>query len=225
MVYGLIPVAVHTTGGVRIGAMVFNQTSVDRLSSMGITAKEYDQQLTKKFYHQRYLFQLLLESLWEEVLSDLDNTPFNRFYAATGLPTDSEVHNSLYDFYNYLRLFKSGGKLGLYKHRQAEWKGPIVRLSRSDCPSPRLDIIADKIFIYRGMSVAEFDSKIFGQSWTTDIQVAKKFATDTYEDQRDGVVAVTNLNKSGIIHIFTDDPESEVVIDSASIKSAHIFNA
>lgn len=205
--------------------MIFDQASIDRLRSMGINAHEYDQQLTQNFGHQRCVFQRLIELLWEEVLSDLDNAPFNSFYAATRLPTDSEIHNYLYDFYNYLRLFKDGGKLGLYKHRQAEWKGPIVRLSRSDCPNPRLDILADKSCIYRGMSVTEYESRSFGQSWTTDVQVAKRFAVDTYEDQQDGVIAVANLNRSGVIYVFADDPESEVVVDSGSIKSAHIFNA
>lgn len=124
-----------------------------------------------------------------------------------------------------MRLFKDGGKLKLYKHRQAEWEGPIVRISRSGCPNPKLDLLADKNCIYRGMSVAEYESGSFGQSWTTDVQVAKKFAVDTYESQRDGVVAVADLNKSDVIYVFADDPESEVVINSSSIRSAHIFNA
>ena len=204
--------------------MAFDQISIDRLRDMGIDAQEYDQQLTQKFGSQCFIFKQLLESFWGEVLSDLDNTPFNSFYAATGLPSDSEIHNSLYDFYNYLRLFKDGGKLKLYKYRQAEWKGPIVRLSRSDCPAPKLELLADKTCIYRGMSTAEYESGVFGQSWTIEVQVAKKFAIDTYEDQRDGVVAVTNINKSDVIYIFENDPESEVVIDSRSIRSAHIFN-
>lgn len=207
--------------------MIFNQISIDRLRDMGIDAQEYDQQLTKKFGHQCFIFQRLLESFWDEVFVDLDNAPFNNFYAATELPTDSdsEIYNSSYDFYNYLRLFKNGGKLRLYKHRQAEWEGPIVRLSRSDCPNPKLDLLAGKSCIYRGMSVAEYESRSFGQSWTTDVQVAKRFAVDTYEDQRDCVIAVANLDRSGVIYVFPDDPESEVVIDSSSIRSANIFNA
>lgn len=205
--------------------MVFNQISIDRLRDMGIDAQEYDQQLTQKFGLQCFIFQCLLESFWEEVFVDLENAPFNNFYAATELPIDSEIHNSSYDFYNYLRLFKNGGKLRLYKHRQAEWEGPIVRLSRSDCPNPKLDLLADKSCIYRGMSVAEYKSRSFGQSWTTDVQVAKRFAIDTYGDQRDGVIAVANLDRSGVIYVFEDDSESEVVIDSSSIRSVNIFNA
>lgn len=205
--------------------MIFDQISIGRLGDMGIDAQDYEIQLTQKFNHQCFIFQRLLELFWDEEFDDLDNTPFNSFYAATGLPSDSEIHNSSYDFYNYLRLFKDGGKLKLYKHRQAEWKGPIVRLSRSDCPTPKLDLLVDKNFIYRGMSATEYKSRSFGQSWTTDVQVAKKFAVDTYEDQRDGVVAVANLNRPDVIYVFEDDPESEVVIDSSSIRSAHMFNA
>lgn len=78
--------------------MIFDQISIERLRGMGIDAQDYDQQLTKRFGLQIFIFQHMLESLWDEVLVELDNTPFSSLYAASGLPTDSEIHNSSYDF-------------------------------------------------------------------------------------------------------------------------------
>ena len=158
-------------------------------------------------------------------MDDLDSTPFNSFYAATGLHTEGEIYNSAYDLFNYLRIFNAGGKLSLYKRRQAEWNGPIVRLSKSDCPDPRLDLLAGKNTIYRGMSIAEFSSGNFGQSWTTDVLVATRFAVDTYEDQKDGVVVVTSPDLSNVIYVFPDDSEHEVVVVSGSVTSASRLNA
>lgn len=203
--------------------MEFNIKNIERLKTMGICAHQFSQQITEKFGNQSEIFQTLMERFWNESLDQLDNSDFNEFYCLTGLPTEGDIYNSSYDFYNYLRLFQSGGKLSLYKHRQAEWDGPVVRLCRSDFPCPSLDLLEGKNEIYRGMSVAEFNSKKFGQSWTTDVLVAMRFATSTYEDQQDGVVVVTKLELSDVIYVFENDPESEVVIASEKIVSANRY--
>lgn len=205
--------------------MIFDLKSIDHLKTMGINAHQFNEQIAGKFGNQSAIFQSLVEKFWRESFDQLDNSAFNNFCSSTGLPTEGRIYNSSYDFYNYLRLFKSSGKLGLYKHRQAEWDGPVVRLSRSDCPHPSLDLLSGKNEIYRGMSIAEFDSKNFGQSWTTDVQVAMRFATCTYENQQDGIVSVTNLELSSVIHVFENDPESEVVIASDQIASANRYQA
>ncbi|QLF94880.1 hypothetical protein HW090_17500 [Pseudomonas sp. ABC1] len=205
--------------------MTFDKISVDRLKEMGIDAREYHQQLADQFGHQSKIFKSLIDSFWNTPLKHLDHTQFNAFFATTKISTEDAIHDSAYDFFNYLRCFKDGGKIGLYKHRQAEWKGPIVRLAKSDCPNPKLNLLAGKDNIYRGMSCAEFDSRGFGQSWTTDIEVARKFATATYEDQQDGIVAVTSLNFSNIIHVFECGSESEVVVDIGSITSVNRLDA
>jgi hypothetical protein len=205
--------------------MIFDPKSIERLKAMGIDAQEYDQQLSKELDDQSSILQSLIEFFWGVELHGLESATFNNFYAKSGLPTTSNIHNAAYDLFNYLRLFKSGGKMALYKHRQAEWSGPIVRLDESDCPSPRLDLLAGKNEIYRGMSIAEFESGKLGQSWTTDVQVARRFATKTYEDQLDGIVAVAKLILRNVIHVFPEDSESEVVVASGSIISADKFDA
>lgn len=205
--------------------MIFDSKSIERLSAMGINAAEYSQQLTEKLGHQSSVFQLLLENFWNKKLSNLDNTPFKSFYTLTKLPIEGEIYNSAYDFFNYLRLFNSGGKLALYKHRQAEWKGPAISLYKSDFPDKNLHLLTNKNYIYRGMSINEFESKNFGQSWTTDIAVAMKFAQETYEDQLDGIVAMSNLDLPNVIYVFPNDHESEVVVAKGSISFANRLNA
>ncbi|MGV4801459.1 hypothetical protein ACSMEB_20400 [Stenotrophomonas maltophilia] len=191
--------------------MIFDSQSIKRLEAMGIDVEEYNKKLLREFSDQASVFQYLIEFMSGAVLGQ-DNSLFNEFSMINGLCSGSGIHDAAFDLFNYFRLYQDGGRLKLFKCRQAEWNGPIVRLDRSDCPSPRLDILEGKRWIYRGMSIAEFNSKNFGQSWTTDVQVAKRFAAETYEDQRDGVVAVAELNLRNVIYAFLDDPESEVVI-------------
>lgn len=198
--------------------MIFDGQSIRRLEAMGIDAEEYNVKILGEFLDQASVFQCLIESVWDVVL-DQDNAPFNEFSAINGLCSGGLIHGAAFELFNYIRLYQGGGVLNLFKHRQAEWNGPAVRLDRSDCPSPRLDILEGKKWIYRGMSIAEFESRNFGQSWTTDVQVAKRFANETYEDQSNGVVAVAELNLGDVIYAFPDDPESEVIIARGLIFS------
>lgn len=204
--------------------MIFDSESIKRLGAMGIDAEEYNKKLSVEFLVQASVFQRLIESMWSMAL-DQDNSPFNQFSTINGLCAGGVIHDAAFDLFNYIRLYQEGGRLNLFKRRQAEWNGPIVMLDRSDCPSPRLDILEGKKWIYRGMSVAEFNSKNFGQSWTTDVQIAKRFATETYENQSNGVVAVAELNLRNVIYAFPDDPESEVVIARGLIASVSETNS
>lgn len=205
--------------------MIFDCKSIERLSIMGINADEYAKQLAERFGRQGSLFQELIEAFWDKPLDKLDSTPFNEFYASSELLTEGEIYNEAYEFFNCLRVFKNHGKLALYKHRQAEWKGPIIVLKESDVPDKNLHLLTDKIKIYRGMSIEEFDSKNLGQSWTTDMTVAMRFAKATYEDQLDGIVVMANLNLSNIIYVFPNDHESEVVVAKGSISAVSRISA
>lgn len=202
--------------------MIFDPKDIDRLGAMGINSCEYEQLLTNNIGSGLSIIPRLLDLFWKKPIADISSTPFNDFYASTGLPTEGDIYDLSYDFFNYLMLFNRGGKLDLYKYRQAEWKGPIIRLSRSDVSGLNLHLLEGKSDIYRGMSTSEFESRRFGQSWTTDVTVAARFATDTYEDQREGLVAVTSLDLARVIYVFPNDDESEVVISGGHMATVNI---
>src|SRR5690606_38429574 len=96
----------------------------------------------------------------------------------------------------------------------------IVTLEKTDVPTTDLDSLSDISEIYRGMSLAEFQSSKFGQSWTTDISIARKFAFETYRDKPRGLVAKAQLDIKSVIYYSLEDSESEVIMQSDSILSA-----
>ena len=118
--------------------MIFDPKDIDRLGAMGINSCEYEQLLTNNIGSGLSIIPRLLDLFWKKPIADISSTPFNDSYASTGLPTEGDIYDLSYDFFNYLMLFNRGGKLDLYKYRQAEWKGPIIRLSRSDVPGLNL---------------------------------------------------------------------------------------
>jgi hypothetical protein len=46
-----------------------------------------------------------------------------------------------------------------------------------------ISVLSSSIDVYRGCDISEFNSKRYGQSWSTSIEVAKKFAYQHYNSQ------------------------------------------
>lgn len=205
--------------------MKFSKDSRDLLREMGICPESYRQSLVEEFGDNAASFDVLIESFREAASEAISTESFNDFCTGSGHQSDAVIHNKLYDLFNYLRLFKQGGKFGLYKGRQAEWDGPVVTLENSDVPSSDVDLLPESGFIYRGMSTAEFGSGRFGQSWTTDVGVAKRFAFEVYGDKPPGVIAVASLKKANVIFYSKDDAEKEVIVVIGSIDYASKFDA
>ncbi len=205
--------------------MVFSKESRDYLEAMGVSPETYEQSLVKEFGNSACLFQKVIAFFKGFPGEAMSTNSFNCFYASTGYPIAGSIHEKSYDLFNYLRLFNSGGKLNLYKGRQAEWDGPKVRLDKSDVPSSDIHLISGVDLIYRGMSENEFNSRTFGQSWTTDILTAKRFALETYSDKPAGIIATAKINIANVIYYSKDDQEHEIIVADGSIVSANIFNA
>lgn len=205
--------------------MIFDLNSIDRLTSMGIDAKLYEQSLILEFSDKAFIFQELVVAFWKKQGHEMSTESFNQFYAKRGYQTQGGIHDKAYDFFNYLRLFNNDGKLGLYKGRQAEWEGPRIKLEKSDVPNSNISDLAGISEIYRGMSIDEFQSENFGQSWTIDILTAERFARGIYHDKPDGIVAVTKLDLANVIYHSKDDNEREVIISYGCILSAKKLNA
>ncbi len=134
-------------------------------------------------------------------------------------------HTEVYFIFDNLRhvfvVYCIFGLRQAYKNREAEnWYPKIIirqKLpSKMDCE--QLD---DEIVIYRGMSEEEYLGNSYGQSWTTDIDTAEKFAYQHYSEHSkyEGsmrVVAKTKINKKNIYYCEVDD-EKEIIIDERRI--------
>ncbi len=76
--------------------------------------------------------------------------------------------------------------------------------------------LSDKVTIYRGMTLEEYESGQFGISWTLDPEVAHKFK-DTYWRNLDTnhlaerIVHQLEIDKDDIIAIILDRNESEII--------------
>lgn len=200
--------------------MSFSDKSKDYLIQMGIDPNSYYDDLSSLFNNDVNLIDSLILNFGVKVSgSRVETTAFNSFIEEHGFSSDSEINNRAYDIFNYIRMFKDGGRFKLFKGRQAEWKGPVVTLRSEDVPESDVEILTEGMQIYRGMSEAEFTSGQYGQSWTTNIDVAKRFAKETYRDMQQGIVVRTFLNKNDAIYYNEADPELEVIMASQSVVS------
>lgn len=205
---------------------MFSKKSRLILEQMGVDPESYSISLSNKGTEFLEVIDQLLHNFGECRKDDLTCNSFNSFMNGQEIKDNEFLCNHTYDIYNYLRLFRNGGRFSLFKFRQAEWDGPNVLIDRYDVPQTSdLKCLSEGANIYRGMSLGEFKSNKFGQSWTTDISVAKKFAFVTYKGKPQGVVAATLLEKKHAIYFSQNDAESEVIMDNNSIKSATLIES
>ena len=205
--------------------MIFDKENVEYLKTMGINVDAYEKSLVEEFSNDTLCFQKLIQAFKNAPGDAIKTELFNSFYESIGHPAEGAIHEKLFDLFNYVRLFNGGGKIILYKGRQAEWDGPKIRLSRSDVPNSDIHLLVGNESIYRGMSTDEFHSGDFGQSWTTDILTARRFASEVYGDKPTGVIAGTKLNLSDVIYYSKSDQEHEVIVAYGRIHFDDVFKA
>jgi hypothetical protein len=220
----LLVFRVYSALGIGDTSMQFAKTSETTLREMGICPENFWESVAGEFGPMATYFDLLIERFVEKGLESMSTESFSEFCNLENLIENETLQNKLYDLFNYLRLFKDGGKFSLYKNRQPEWNSPKVLLEKSDVPHSDIDLLRESTPIYRGMSLAEFESNRFGQSWTTNIDIAERFAFQTYIDEAAGIVAVTLLKKSDVIYYSKDNNENEVIVAYGSITSASKTN-
>jgi hypothetical protein len=190
---------------------------------MRIDPKQYSNMLQDQHGQDAVTFNSLVENFSGLSLEELSNNRFNNFVKEFNFLDDSLIFNQLYDLFNYLRLFREGGVFKLFKGRQAEWKGPKIRINESDVPSWDHRKLKEPIIIYRGMSNAEYESGDFGQSWSVSQQVAQRFAKETYSDSNSGVVVKACVNIESVLYHDPLDCEGEVIVKNASDFKAEII--
>lgn len=187
---------------------------------MGIDPDFYYADCTSRFNNDVQSIDSLIITFGVNQPSTVETKDFISFTEQHGISENKDIFNFAYDIFNYIRMFREGGRFGLFKNRQAEWEGPVVTLLPEDVSESDVELLTEGMFIYRGVSEAEFNCRKFGQSWSTSFQVAKRFAVDTYSDMQRGIVARTALDKSKVIYHSKLDPELEVIMASRSIVSA-----
>lgn len=137
----------------------------------------------------------------------------------TNCQLSEKVIDYLYVIICYFGSFYSGGLAALFKHRQAEHDGPRIYISSPLTERAILEQYLDEeIVAYRGMSVAEFESGLFGMSWSLSESKAKEFAFDYYRDKPRGVVVKAIILRDKVLYFSPEDREQEIVIGNQTIS-------
>lgn len=98
----------------------------------------------------------------------------------------SNNDKKLYEIIDSLRhaftSYVSGGLFDLYVYQSNESWYPKIVLKSELKPNDISDL-PSYIDVYRGCDISELNSKIYGQSWSRSIEVAKEFAYKHYNSQ------------------------------------------
>ncbi|WP_445766512.1 hypothetical protein [Rheinheimera sp.] len=198
---------------------IFSESSIQALRNLGVDSNEFESTIYSEFPLSVDLFEEVVSKFRDKELCTYLGDEFHlHMKQYPDIDSNSLLYNKLYDLYNYFRQYDAGGVFFLFKNRQAEWGGPRVTLTENDVPRSDLNTLPDFFIIYRGMSLKESVSSCFGQSWTLDIDVARKFAFEYYSDENRGVVASGLISRESVIHYEHDDEEQEVVIRAGAVK-------
>ncbi|MCC4858883.1 hypothetical protein [Vibrio lentus] len=187
---------------------------------MRIDSEQYYNDLCSKFGSDAKYFVDLIE-YFDHQSKVSDNQGFLQFCKHLNLDEDSELFNWLYEFYNNLKRYFDGGVFYLFKSRQSEWGAPKVTIQRSDVPTiSDVHTLDEYQLVYRGLSLAEHNSKEYAQSWTIDLAKAQEFASGTYSHLPNGIVVKAMTSRDKILYFDRSDSEKETIIELGSIQFA-----
>jgi len=138
---------------------------------------------------------------------------------------DIKEYSKEYFIFDVLRhsflVFKRSGLLGLWKGREAESWYPKIIIKKTLEPN-NIHLLDSEIIIFRGTSKEEYESKNFNQSWTLDIEVAKKFAFAHYTGQKNHIntlrVILKTLIKRKYIYYYSKETyEKEIIVNAKKL--------
>jgi hypothetical protein len=110
----------------------------------------------------------------------------------------------------------------LYIRQENEYWHPKVILKCQLKPND-LYTLDQEVTLYRGCSIDEYNSRTYGQAWSTSLDIAKTFAYDHYAhydwfDKSKRVVMVVTFNRDDAF--FSDQSvEYEVVVDTNKLEN------
>jgi hypothetical protein len=202
---------------------MFSKSTLNQLDQMSIDGIEYYQYLLDKFGADIKFFDEVISKFYSAAPEN--KSLFCEYCDAHSIDRGSELGDYLCEMFNNLCRYNQGGVFELFKRKQAEWGAPRVNLRPEDAPNNSdIEMLADEIIIYRGMSKDEYDNKSFTQHWTTDINEAIKFATTIYSDLPIGVVVKAKINKQDVIYYDNNDSEKEVIPSLEKIREIELID-
>ena len=131
----------------------------------------------------KQVFESYISSL---IFATNNNNPkktiLEKFKSVTPLDEKTENYEILDSLRQIFTSFVTGGLFDLYVYQSNESWYPKIVL-KSELKPNDIASLSDSINIYRGCNTSEFDSNIYGQSWSTSKQVATEFAYQHYASQ------------------------------------------
>jgi hypothetical protein len=173
---------------------------------------------------------------YEDILISLNNDENRKFINKTlydflesnGFNEDSDEHFIFDNIRHAFINFKQGGILNMYQYREAEVWYPKVIIDSYLGIDEDITELEEHTTIYRGTSIEEYESNLFGQSWSLSKKTAQDFAFVHYHSQanyrnQERVVLESIIPKSIIFYYAKDGREKEVIIDSSKLNKVKII--
>lgn len=150
-----------------------------------------------------------------------------RLFLTNNVEEDTNAMKIYEELYHALRSFVGEGLEGLYIHRASEFWYPKVIIKSIMGDKSFIDELDDIITIYRGTSQDEFESRIYGQSWSLEMTQAENFAFVHYKGYEKylntiRVVIEAKINKKDIYYYRKFHAEKEIVINPLKLLSDSI---
>jgi len=149
------------------------------------------------------------------------------FLEESGFTEDSKEYLILDPICHCFINFKEDGIVRMYKYRLTESWYPKAIVTQFIGIKEDIDELGDEVLIFRGTSQEEFDSGIFGQSWSLSKNIAKEFAFSTYKREEHykntlRVVLSVTIKKDSIFFYNKNRKEhkreDEVIIDTKTLS-------
>jgi len=183
-----------------------------------------------------YIIDLQIPYEYEESLmssnNDMNreyiNTMLYKFLEDNGLNEDSAEHFIFDNIRHAFINFKQGGIINMYQYREAEVWYPKVKINSFLGNKQDIYDLGENVKIFRGTSLEEYDSNIFGQSWSLSKKVAEDFAFVHYRSQPDyqnteRVVLEAVIDNSNIFFYIKNGRENEVIVNNHNLKDISII--
>ncbi len=140
---------------------------------------------------------------------------------------DSELDMFIDSISHAFLTFCMGGLCDLWKNQENCGWYPKIILDRIICPN-KIDELDEEIIIYRGCSKTEFEDKLFGQSWTIDVETAQNFAYKTYEsrlwfDIENRCILQAKIKREYVYYADGSVNEFEIVVRNDKLTDVKIF--
>lgn len=147
------------------------------------------------------------------------------FLKSNGFTEDSDEHFIFDNIRNCFIRFKENGIIRMYQYREAEVWYPKIIINNFLGITEDIEELDDEVLIFRGTSQAEYDSGIFGQSWSLSKSIANKFAFEYYKHQEHyqnsfRVILSTTIKKDNILFYEKNGirKEDEVIVDTHKLS-------